>query len=50
MSDLIEEIVRLYQIFFSVVLGVIIIITSPLWILPYMVWERKKVRRNDRQV
>ena len=39
-EDIVEDIVECYEIFGSYFFGAILVITSPLWILPYMIWKK----------
>jgi hypothetical protein len=41
MKDLIQDIIEFYENLGKVVCCVVLIITSPLWVLPYMIWKKK---------
>jgi hypothetical protein len=41
MRDLIEDIVEWYENLSKAFCGVVLVITSPLWVLPYMIWKKK---------
>ena len=46
MGEIIEEayqaIIRLYTSFVSFILVIIILITSPIWVIPYAIYRNKK--------
>lgn len=41
MKELVENIVEWYKLLGNAILGSILVITSPLWILPYMILKNK---------